>query len=184
MTAKKVFDLQREFYHEEGCRVLLILLCQPYEVLEPWWAGQLSLECIQISFPLWFNKQKCFSGERVKAFCFIVVFFWKCHNKHCNKPCKQWASPKLSLITGDSLRTLTEKGVFCLYPQRSTSCRVVSFFRGSNEVLYFFRKFLVWSHLGHLLRGSGSAGHGIIGSSLNFWVLFVLALSSESMESV
>lgn len=59
------------------------------------------------------------------------------------------------------------------------------FFRGSNEVfLYFFGKLLVWSYLGHLLRGSGSADHGIIWSSVNFWALFVLALSTERIENV
>lgn len=50
MTVEKVFNLQKELDHEKGCRVLLILLCQTYEVLETFWAGELlSLECIQFS---------------------------------------------------------------------------------------------------------------------------------------
>lgn len=34
VTVEKVFDLQKELDHAKGCRLLLILLCQAYEVLE------------------------------------------------------------------------------------------------------------------------------------------------------
>lgn len=74
MTVKKVFDLQKELYHEKGCRVLLILLCQAYEVLEPLWAGQLSLECIQIFFLSDSTNKNAFpeKGQKPSA---ILMFF-------------------------------------------------------------------------------------------------------------
>lgn len=75
MTVEKVFDLQKELDHEKGYRVLLILPCQAYEVLETLWAGELfSLECIQIFFLSDSTKKKCFSEERAKVCCYFNVF--------------------------------------------------------------------------------------------------------------
>lgn len=76
MTVEKVFDLQKELDHEKGFRVLLILLCQAYEVLQTLWAGELfSLECIQIIFlsdsTKFFSEKK---KKRAKACCCIEVF--------------------------------------------------------------------------------------------------------------
>lgn len=181
MTVKKVFDLQKELYHEKGCRVLLILLCQAYEVLEPLWAGQLSLKCIQIFFLSDSTNKNAFP-EKVQKPSAILMFFWKWHNKH-NHVNNESFTKAISnyrrfpedthwerwLLPLSSKKHFLQGGFFFLEAAMKSSCTSSRNF---------------WSHLGHLLRGSGSAGHGIIGSSLNFWVLFGLALSTERIESV
>lgn len=65
MTVEKVFDLQKELDHEKGFRVLLILLCQAYEVLQTLWVGELfSLECIQIIFLSYSTKKRFFLKKK------------------------------------------------------------------------------------------------------------------------
>jgi len=75
VTVEKVVDLQKELDHEKGYRVLLILLCQADEVLEPLWAGELfSLECMQIFFLSHSTKKNAFlkRGQKSAA---ILMFF-------------------------------------------------------------------------------------------------------------
>lgn len=71
----KVLSFAKGIRSRNGCRELLIRLCQTYEVLEILWVGELfSLEHIQIFF-LSFNKEKCFSEERAKVYCYSIFFF-------------------------------------------------------------------------------------------------------------
>lgn len=75
MTVERVFDLQKELDYEKGCRVLLILLCKAYDVLETLWAGELfSLECIQFFFLSDSTKKNAFlkKGQKSAA---ILMFF-------------------------------------------------------------------------------------------------------------